>query len=250
MGPPRPSSSLRRDRVLVGDFGGYGGQLNQHVYAKISGPPPALSTMEAKVVALRPQLVRIFFNTSEWTNEDRMASFVRTVELAERADAEINITWQGSTFEFAMRNMPRFADELSEPRAAPRHRAPLGDDVQRAEHDRTDTRRVRAGVPLAAPSARGARRARSHPVHGRGPHAFRAGRFTGRMAAVHGEPHGRSAGCVVGARLLGLLGHRQDRSAAPRRSAEHRGLDPTPSSTARSTSPSSASAGSGRSRAR
>lgn len=104
---------LRRDRALVGDFGGYGGQLNQHVYAKISGPPPALSTMEAKVVALRPQLVRIFFNTSEWTNEDRMASFVRTVELAERADAEINITWQGSTFEFAMRNMPRFADELS-----------------------------------------------------------------------------------------------------------------------------------------
>ena len=42
-----------------------------------------------------------------------MASFVRTVELAERADAEINITWQGSTFEFAMRNMPRFADELA-----------------------------------------------------------------------------------------------------------------------------------------
>ena len=95
---------LRRDRVLVGDFGGYGGQLNQHVYAKISGPPPALSTMEARVVALRPQLVRIFFNTSEWTNEDRMASFVRTVELAERADAEINITWQGSTFEFVVRD--------------------------------------------------------------------------------------------------------------------------------------------------
>ena len=30
------------DRVLVGDFGGYGGQLNQHVYAKVSGPPPGL----------------------------------------------------------------------------------------------------------------------------------------------------------------------------------------------------------------
>ena len=112
-GAPQTEFVLRRDRVLVGDFGGYGGQLNQHVYAKISGPPPALSTMEAKVVALRPQLVRIFFNTSEWTNDDRMASFVRTVELAERADAEINITWQGSTFEFAMRNMPRFADELA-----------------------------------------------------------------------------------------------------------------------------------------
>lgn len=105
---------LHRDRVVVGDFGGYGGQLNQHVYSKISGPPPALATMEAKVVALRPQLVRIFFNTSEFTNEDRMESFVRTAKLAERADAEINITWQGSTFEFAMRNMPRFADVLAD----------------------------------------------------------------------------------------------------------------------------------------
>ncbi len=104
---------LKRERVLVGDFGGYGGQLNQHVYAKISGPPPNLPTMEAKVVALRPQLVRIFFNTTEWTNADRMESFVRTVQLAERADADINITWQGSTFEFAMRNMARFADELT-----------------------------------------------------------------------------------------------------------------------------------------
>ncbi len=110
---PATEFLVRRDRVLVGDFGGFGGQLNQHVYAKISGPPPALSVMEDKVVALQPQLVRVFFNTSEWTNEDRMESFLRTVKLAERANAEINITWQGSTFEFAMRNMPRFADELA-----------------------------------------------------------------------------------------------------------------------------------------
>jgi Glycosyl hydrolase catalytic core len=104
---------LQRDSVVVGNFGGYGGQLNQHVYAKISGPPPGLATMESKVVALRPQLVRVFFNTSEWTDEDRMESFLRTVKLAERADADVNITWQGSSFEFAMRNMPRFADELA-----------------------------------------------------------------------------------------------------------------------------------------
>jgi hypothetical protein len=112
-GASSPEFVLQRDRVVVGDFSGYGGQLNQHVYAKISGPPPGLSAMEAKVVALRPQFVRIFFNTSEWTNEDRMESFVRTVELAERAGADIDITWQGSTLEFAMRNLPRFADELT-----------------------------------------------------------------------------------------------------------------------------------------
>ena len=109
---PAPEFTLARDRGVVASFGGYGGQLNQHVYAEISGPPPALATMEARVVALQPQLVRIFFNTSEWTNEDRLESFVRTVELAHRAKADINITWQGSTFDFAMRNMGRFADVL------------------------------------------------------------------------------------------------------------------------------------------
>jgi hypothetical protein len=112
-GAPATELVVRRDQVLVGDFGGFGGQMNQHVYANISGPPPTLHAMEEKVVALRPQLVRIFFHTSEWTNADRMESFVRTVQLAERANAEINVTWQGSTFEFAMRNMPRFADELA-----------------------------------------------------------------------------------------------------------------------------------------
>lgn len=110
---PATEFVVRRDQVLIGDFGGFGGQMNQHVYANISGPPPTLPTMEDKVVALRPQLVRIFFHTSEWTNPDRMESFVRTVQLAERANAQINITWQGSTFDFAMRNMPRFADELA-----------------------------------------------------------------------------------------------------------------------------------------
>lgn len=103
---------LARDRGLVGSFRGFGGQLNQHVYANISGPAPSLATMEQRVLDLEPQFVRIFFNQSEWTNADRMESFVKTVELAHRANAEINITWQGSTFAFAMRNMGRFADEL------------------------------------------------------------------------------------------------------------------------------------------
>jgi hypothetical protein len=98
----------------VGSFDGFGGQLNQHLYATISGPPPLLADVEAKVIALQPQLVRIFFNTSAWQNQDRLDSFVRTVRLADRANSEINITWQGSTFEFAMRNMDRFADVLDD----------------------------------------------------------------------------------------------------------------------------------------
>lgn len=105
--------TVARDRGIVGSFGGYGGQMNQHVYAKISGPPPFLPQLEQRVVALQPQFVRIFFSTTEWQNPDRLDSFVRTVRLADRAGAEINITWQGSTFEFAMRNMDRFAAVLA-----------------------------------------------------------------------------------------------------------------------------------------
>jgi hypothetical protein len=112
-GQPAAEFTLAPDRGLVGGFGGFGGQFNQHLYAKISGPPPNLPNLETKVVALHPQFVRIFFNTTEWTYADRMASFLRTVELAERAGAEINVTWQGSTFAFAMQNMPRFADVIA-----------------------------------------------------------------------------------------------------------------------------------------
>jgi hypothetical protein len=108
-----PEFTLDATRGVVGSFDGFGGQLNQHLYAKISGPPAHLADVEAKVVSLEPQLVRIFFNTSAWENPDRLDSFVQTVRLADRAKAEINITWQGSTFAFAMRNMDRFADLLS-----------------------------------------------------------------------------------------------------------------------------------------
>lgn len=109
---PAPEFTLDATRGVVGSFDGFGGQLNQHLYAKISGPPPNLGNVEAKVVALEPQLVRIFFNTSAWSNPDRLDSFVRTVRLAHRARSTVNVTWQGSTFEFAMRNMDRFADLL------------------------------------------------------------------------------------------------------------------------------------------
>ncbi|MGH3127741.1 MAG: hypothetical protein ACRDPX_07470, partial [Gaiellaceae bacterium] len=44
--------TLDQSRGLVGSFDGFGGQLNQHLYARISGPPPGLANVEAKVVAL------------------------------------------------------------------------------------------------------------------------------------------------------------------------------------------------------
>lgn len=108
-----PEFTLARDHAMVWNFDGFGGQFNQHVYADISGPPPDLAGLEAKVLALQPRFVRVFFNTTEWTYPDRMASFVKTVQLAQRAQAQINITWQGSSFDFAMANMSRFADVLA-----------------------------------------------------------------------------------------------------------------------------------------
>ena len=109
-----PEFTVASDQGIVGSFGGFGAQLNQHLYAKISGPPPNLPNLEAKTIALGPQFVRVFFNTTEWTFPDRMASFVRTVELAQRAQAQIDITWQGGSFAFSMANMPRFADVLAD----------------------------------------------------------------------------------------------------------------------------------------
>lgn len=109
-----PEFTLTPSRGLVGNFAGYGGQLNQHVYANISGPPSGLPDLEAKVLALQPQFVRIFFNSTEWQFPDRLQSFFRTVELARRAEAQINVTWQGGSFSVTKGFMPRFADVLAD----------------------------------------------------------------------------------------------------------------------------------------
>jgi hypothetical protein len=98
----------------IGGFDGFGVQLNQHIYADISGPPQNLPALEREVLAFRAPLVRIFFNTTEWTLPDRMASFNRTVAFAQRSGSRINITWQGSGVPFALANMSRFADVLSD----------------------------------------------------------------------------------------------------------------------------------------
>jgi hypothetical protein len=90
---------LVRTNVLVDALGGYGAQFNQHVYAPVTNAPVAtLPNMEAKVKALEPQLVRIFYNDDfEERQPNRvrnLASFVDTVQLAHEAGATINITYQ------------------------------------------------------------------------------------------------------------------------------------------------------------
>lgn len=109
-----PEFTLAPDRGIVGEFEGFGTQFNQHVYAAISGPPPRLSNLEASVLELEAPFVRVFFNATEWTFPDRMTSFLKTVALAHRAKARVNITWQGGGFPSSMQNMGRFADVLTD----------------------------------------------------------------------------------------------------------------------------------------
>jgi hypothetical protein len=97
-------NELARSRLVLQSLGGYGAQFNGHVYAPISAvPPAALPDLEAKVKALEPQVVRIFYN-EQWEENvspgsridyvANLASFKEAVELAQEAGATINITYQ------------------------------------------------------------------------------------------------------------------------------------------------------------
>jgi hypothetical protein len=104
--------------VLVHGFAGYGMQFNQHEYADISVAAGVTNAnvpeMEQKVIALQPQFVRLFFDPSEFLMPDRMASFVRTAQLAERAGATIDVTWEGGGESRPLTTMERFADVLAD----------------------------------------------------------------------------------------------------------------------------------------
>ena len=85
---------LVRSNVLVDALGGFGAQFNQHVYAAITPKPPgSLPDLEEKVKDLEPQLVRIFFHEVQERDPDQLASFYKTVELAQASGAAINITY-------------------------------------------------------------------------------------------------------------------------------------------------------------
>ncbi len=95
---------------------GYGGQFNENVYASISRSAGVaddnLRWMEESVMALRPQFSRIFFAQAAFNDPDMMASFVRTVLLAQRTGTTINVTWQGGTLDVKSGSVQKFAEVL------------------------------------------------------------------------------------------------------------------------------------------
>ena len=108
--------ALDRSQVIVPHVAGYGSQFNHHAYAKLSrdvGVSDAnVPELEQKLVALQPQFVRVFFHPSAFADPDRMDSFVRTVLLAQRAGATIDVTWQGGRLDEASGTIGKFADVL------------------------------------------------------------------------------------------------------------------------------------------
>jgi hypothetical protein len=84
---------LERSLVFVPSLGGYGAQMNGHVYAGVlPAPKESMPDLEAKVKALGPQFVRIFFSDNQEIIAERRESFEKTVQLADEAGATINIT--------------------------------------------------------------------------------------------------------------------------------------------------------------
>ena len=107
---------LQPATTLVPSLAGYGGQFNQHVYSKLSMPPVTeqnVLDMEGKMIALHPNLARIFVNGTAFqaATADRLASFYRTADLARRAGSRIIVTWQGGNNAVPLR---QFADTVIE----------------------------------------------------------------------------------------------------------------------------------------
>lgn len=90
--------------VVTPNFLGYGAQFNMHLYTALNDPdrgftgnepPREVANVETKIMAMKPGHVRIFLSSVNYqpANKHRMDSFYKTVELAQRAGATINITW-------------------------------------------------------------------------------------------------------------------------------------------------------------
>ncbi|HEU4981215.1 MAG TPA: hypothetical protein VFT88_00920 [Acidobacteriaceae bacterium] len=91
-------------QIVVPDFEGYGAQMNGYVYTAQNDPsrgftgnepPEEVGNLESKVEAMHPGLSRIFLSPAAYLpgNQNLMDSNYKTVELAQKAGADVNITW-------------------------------------------------------------------------------------------------------------------------------------------------------------
>lgn len=96
--------AVNPQKVVVPDFEGFGAQMNGYVYTAQNDPtrgfvgnepPEDIGNLEAKVKDMKPGLSRIFLSPAAYlpNNQNLMDSFYKTVELAQQAGANVNITW-------------------------------------------------------------------------------------------------------------------------------------------------------------
>jgi hypothetical protein len=100
--------------VIAPRFVGFGGQFNNNAYAQVSidagVTAETVGEMEEKTIALGPDHVRIFWDPDG--TPDNTQSFERTVDLAQRAGASINVTWWHGPYPDPAAQMKAFSDEL------------------------------------------------------------------------------------------------------------------------------------------
>lgn len=105
-------------RFVGPPFVGYGAEYNQNLYARntvAAGVTAAnVGALEDKVISLASEHVRVFFDSRALTDADLMQSFVKTVELAQRSGATINITYWHGPYPAPAYQMDRFGDVLVE----------------------------------------------------------------------------------------------------------------------------------------
>jgi hypothetical protein len=112
--PGAASYTFDPSAVVAKDFVGFGAQFNANAYAQISMnagiTAQNVGEMEQKATALAPQHVRIFWNSTG--TADETASFEKTVALAQKAGATVNVTYWHGPYPDPGGQMQAFSDEL------------------------------------------------------------------------------------------------------------------------------------------
>jgi len=100
--------------IIAPSLVGYGSQFNHSLFLSRLNTlaPTDGASLQQKVTALGPRIVRIFFPVQALTDWQRLGSFQQVVRMAQAAGATIEVTWSGGYANIDS-NMSRFARALA-----------------------------------------------------------------------------------------------------------------------------------------
>lgn len=101
--------------IIAPSLVGYGSQLNHSLFfSRLNTLAPTDgASLQQKVTALGPRIVRIFFPVQALTDWQRLGSFQQVVRMAQAAGSTIEVTWSGGYANIDS-NMSRFARALAD----------------------------------------------------------------------------------------------------------------------------------------